>query len=405
MNVLFLTISRLTDISTRGIYADLMRKFRDEGHKVYIAHPNERRYGQTTCEEERCGVRILSIKTLNLQKTNVVEKGIATLLIERQFRRAIKRYWNDVEFDLVLYSTPPVTFTSVIRSIKQRSPHCISYLLLKDIFPQNAVDLGMFAKWSPLYGYFRHKERMLYRMSDYIGCMSPANVDFIVKHNPKLDVQRIEVAPNSIELPTDKVTIERRAIRQKYGLPTDRPIFIYGGNIGKPQGIDFMCRALQRNSKRRDCHFLIVGSGTEYAKVERWTRELHPENVTLIGTLPKAEYDMLVAACDVGMIFLDHRFTKPNYPSRQLSYLENRMPIVAATDPNSDIGTIAEQNGYGLWCESCDVERFSAMLDKMLASTEQIAEMGERGYRFLVGNYLTEHTYSAIVKHLNPITK
>lgn len=405
MNVLFLTISRQTDIASRGIYADLMRKFRDEGHNVYIAHPNERRYGEATHEEERCGVKILGIRTLNLQKTNVVEKGIATILIERQFRRAIKRYWGNVEFDLVLYSTPPITFTSVIRYVKRRSPHCISYLLLKDIFPQNAVDLGMFAKWSPIYGYFRHKEKALYHISDYIGCMSPANVDFIVKHNPKLDARRIEVAPNSIELPTDMVAIERHAVRQKYGLPTDRPIFIYGGNLGKPQGIEFMCRTLQHNSQRRDCHFLIVGSGTEYAKVERWTREQHPENVTLIGALPKAEYDRLVAACDVGMIFLDHRFTIPNYPSRLLSYLGNRMPIVAATDPNSDIGPIAEQNGYGLWCESCDVEQFSAMLDRLLASTEQLTKMGERGYRFLTNNYLTEHTYSAIMKHFNTTTK
>lgn len=377
-----------------------MRKFRDEGHDVYIASPIERRFERPTSEVESEGVRILNIRTLNLQKTNVIEKGLATILIERQFWRAIKRYWGSVKFDLVLYSTPPITFASVIRCVKRRSPHCTSYLLLKDIFPQNAVDLGMFTKRSPAYGYFRHKERRLYSISDHIGCMSSANVRYIVEHNPSIEAHRVELAPNSVEL-CKRDPVNRHETRKKYGLPTNRPIFIYGGNLGKPQGIDFMCRALEHNSNREDCHFLIVGSGTEYSKIERWLAQNKPRNITLIRALPKEEYDMVVGACDVGMIFLDHRFTIPNYPSRLLSYLENRMPIIAATDPNSDIGIIAEQNGYGLWCESNDVKRFTELVNSMLAEPDNIRIMGDRGYRFLCDNYLVEHTYNAIIKHLN----
>ena len=400
MNVLFLTISRHTDINARGIYADLIRKFRDEGHNVYIATPNERRFKQPTKVEQHHGVATLGIKTLNIQKTNIIEKGIATILIEGMFRRAIKRYWSDISFDLVLYSTPPITFASVIRDIKRRNPHCISYLLLKDIFPQNAVDLGMFSKHSPLYAYFRHKERQLYRNSDYIGCMSPANVRYIVEHNKAIDDSRVELAPNSIELCKTQPT-DRNAIRRRYELPTDRPIFIYGGNLGRPQGIEFMCRALERNNQRDDCHFLIVGSGTEYGRIERWMADSNPRNITLMKALPKEEYDALVGACDVGLIFLDHRFTIPNYPSRLLSYLENRMPIIAATDSNSDIGPIAQKSGYGMWCESNDVEAFGTLIDKMVKEPATIERMGNNGYRFLCENYLTDHTYGAIIKHIN----
>ena len=116
--------------------------------------------------------------------------------------------------------------------------------------------------------------------------------------------------------------------------------------------------------------------------------------------LPKEDYDMLVRSCDVGMIFLDHRFTIPNYPSRLLSYLENKMPVLCATDVNTDIGKIAEDNGYGYWCESVKPEDFTALVDKMLASDRRA--MGERGYEFLKQNYLVEHTYNAIMRHLKP---
>ena len=100
----------------------------------------------------------------------------------------------------------------------------------------------------------------------------------------------------------------------------------------------------------------------------------------------------------MGMIFLDHRFTIPNYPSRLLSYLEYKMPVVCATDVNTDIGKIAEENGYGYWCESVKPEDFTALVDMVLATDRKT--MGERGYEFLKKNYLVEHTYNAIMRHI-----
>ena len=180
MNILFLTMSSgLQNIETSGIYSDLMRKFRDEGHEVYIIYPRERRMGLSTELKVENHVHTLGVKTLNLTKTNVIEKGIGQVLMESQFQIALKRYWADVKFDLILYSTPPITFTKVIKYAKKRNPKVLTYLLLKDIFPQNAVDLGMLSTKGIkglLYHSFRKKEKELYRISDYIGCMSPANV-------------------------------------------------------------------------------------------------------------------------------------------------------------------------------------------------------------------------------------
>lgn len=399
MNIIFLTISRIRDIKSRGIYADLMRKFRDEGHNVYIVSPVERQLGLPTSLKEVDGVKILNVKTLNVQKTNVVEKGIGTILLETQFKRAIKKYIGNVTFDLILYSTPPITFTKVVKYLKQKNPKAISYLLLKDIFPQNAVDLGMFSKNSLFYAYFRRKEIAMYKVSDYIGCMSPANVKFVLEHNDFIPTERVEVAPNSLELVSNALSSNDKAIREKYNLPTDKPLFIYGGNLGKPQGIDFLIQCLNANSLRRDCHFVVVGNGTEYKKIETWYQTTHPQSVSLFARLPKEDYDLLVQACDVGLIFLDHRFTIPNYPSRLLSYLEYKMPIIAATDVNTDIGRLAEDNGYGYWCESVAVEAFTTCVSEYTENPTSIKEMGENGYKFLLDNYLVEHTYATIVKH------
>lgn len=404
MNVLFLTMSSaLKNIETSGIYTDLMRKFRDEGHEVYIMYPRERRTGLPTALQHEGRVHTLGVKTFNVTKTNIVEKGVGQVLLENQFKVALKKYFKKVKFDLILYSTPPITFTKVIKYAKQRNPHAITYLLLKDIFPQNAVDLGLLPKTGLkglLYKSFRAKEKELYRVSDYIGCMSPANVTYVLKHNPEIPADKVEVAPNSYDIPKNHERLKKEddAIRQKYHLPVDKPIFIYGGNMGRPQGIPFLVNCMKAVKDREDCHFVIVGDGTEYPKLEAFIRDYQPTAVSVFKRLPKEDYDKLAGACDVGLIFLDYRFTIPNYPSRLLPYLMGHKPIIAVTDPNCDTGTLAEANGYGFYSPSNSVDTFVHAVDRMLAS--DIKQLGENGYRFYLNNYTSAHTYDVVMRHV-----
>lgn len=399
MNVLFLTLARISDIEERGIYTDLIREFVRHGHTMYIVVPTERRFHQSTEMMDGENVKILRVWTFNIQKTNPIEKGIGTLLLEYQYQKAIQKYWKNAKFDLILYSTPPITFNKVIAALKKKGAK--TYLLLKDIFPQNAVDLGMFSKDSFLYRMFRKKEEELYRLSDYIGCMSPANVDYVLMHNRQIEACKVEVCPNSIELCRleEQQLYPKEALLQKLSIPTDKILFVYGGNLGRPQGIDFLIEVLAANEKRNDSFFIIVGSGTEFMKIKWWFDTNAPHNACLLSSLPKQEYDNLVRACDVGLIFLDRRFTIPNFPSRLLSYLENRMLVLMATDRNTDIGEIARINGFGLWTESGNIETFMEMVDFMTADRERIKIMGENGYAYLEANYTVEHSYHIIMRH------
>lgn len=397
MNILFLSLSRFDDVNVRGIYSDLMREFIKRGNDVYIASPTERRFGKPTHLIDSPNCHILKIRTLNIQKTNIVEKGIGTLLLESQFDRAIHKYWGNVNFDLVLYATPPITFNKVIERVKKRCG-CRSYLMLKDIFPQNAVDLGMMKRGSLLHKLFRRKEERLYQISDRIGCMSPANCEYVIRHNPSVDPAKVELCPNAIE-PIDIPALsdsERNELLSKFAIPTDKTLFIYGGNIGKPQGIDSLLKAVETNESCDNSYIVIVGSGTEFPKIKQWFEIHSPKNAKLIAGLPKNEYDNLIRACHVGLIFLDPRFTIPNFPSRLLSYLENSMPVLLATDANTDMGRIAEREGFGLWAQSGDLKKFKDNMTMLANDKERLTSMGRKGKKFLLDNYTVNHVVNII---------
>lgn len=398
MNILFLTTGTFHSINEKSIYPDLLREFKKNGHEVYIVSTNERRLGKETEYVDEDGAHLLRVKIGNLRNTNLIEKGISTLLIESQFKAAIGKYLSDVKFDMVMYSTPPITLVSAIEFVKKRDG-AKTYLLLKDIFPQNAVDIGIMSKTGMkglLYKHFRRKEKKLYAISDRIGCMSQANVDYVVNHNPEVDSRIVEVCPNCIEVidkSVDKNT--REQIREKYGIPLDKKVFVYGGNLGKPQGIPFLIECLEKCKDIEEAFFLIVGNGTEYGKLEAYANSSSQKNFKLMSRLPKEDYDTMVGACDVGLIFLDHRFTIPNFPSRLLSYMQAKIPVLAVTDPNTDIGKVIVDGGFGWWCESDDSDCVLAVV-KEIASKQNLS-LGQKGYGYLTEHFDCKRAYRNII--------
>jgi glycosyltransferase involved in cell wall biosynthesis len=399
MNILFLTLARIEDVEQSGIYQDLLRKFRDNGHHVTIVCPIERRYNQPTQLVYLNEVSILKVWSTNFQKTNIIEKGITTLIIENIFFFAIKKHIDYKKFDLILYSTPPITFTNLIKRIKKVS-QAKTYLLLKDIFPQNAVDLKLMNNNGILFKYFRSKEKVLYKISDHIGCMSPENMNYVLKHNSEIDAKKVEINPNSIEIKKRyTLKLEKEKVLEKYGLPKDKVLFIFGGNLGLPQGIEYLKRNIQYCKPIANSFFIIVGNGTEYHELKEWFEHENISNACLISELPKSEFDQLLNIVDVGLIFLNPLFTIPNFPSRLLSYLENKIPVICATDTSTDIGKIAVINKFGFSCLTSDSETFFDHIIKLL-NIELRSIMGENGYKFLLEEYTSDISYTKIIQKL-----
>lgn len=394
-----MSLCEYNSFAEKDLYTDLLRCFIKNGFTVYMITPVERKKQEKThIISEGCSL-ILKVKIGNYFQANKIEKGITCIQIGCDYTRAIKKHFNRIKFDIVLSATPPVTLYKAMKYIKDRD-HASVYLLLKDIFPQNAVDIGLLSGSSLLYKYFRKKEENLYALSDYIGCMSQANIDYILANNSRIDRNKIELCPNSIEIHDIHVSDEeKKSIRKKYGIPEDRIIFLYGGNLGKAQGIPFFIDCLKYLKNNRSVYFLIVGSGTEFGDISGFIREEKPENIKLLKSIPHDEFDLLAAGCDIGLIFLDHRFTMPNFPSRLLTYMQAGIPVLAATDKNSDIGETITEGGFGWWCESNVVVNFANLINDCLSDRNNWTYKQNAARCYLKKYYDVETGYHIITRH------
>ena len=143
MNVLFLTMNVFTDIEMHNIYSDLMKEFIEHGHRPYIVTPREKKLGEKTELINYDDYSLLKVQIGNTSDVSLIEKGISTVTLSSRFYNAVKDKLGKISFGLILYSTPPITLATPVKRLKKLFG-CRTYLMLKDIFPQNAVDLGMF---------------------------------------------------------------------------------------------------------------------------------------------------------------------------------------------------------------------------------------------------------------------
>lgn len=380
MNIIFLTLIDIHSTNEYGIYHDFINELKKSNNKIVVVSPNERRNNKNTTIIKEGNVEILKVKTGNITKTNKIEKGMSTLTIEKKYKNAINKHYKHTKFDLIVYSTPPMTFSKLIASLKYKN-NATTYLLLKDIFPQNAVDLNMFKSTSLIYKYFRKKEIGTYEISDFIGCMSPANKNYILKENKEIDADKVHIFRNATY--SKDIQLEQsHEIFRDLNIDSKRISFIYGGNIGLPQGIHNIKKVMARFHEIPNSNLIILGNGTKFEELKQYALSLNNKNIHVFDRLPKEQYDQLLKMCDIGLIFLDERFTIPNYPSRLTSYLQLSKPILVSTDVNTDIGTEVVEKEAGLWNLSTNIDQFIKNAKTMVLDENLRLNMARNARKF-----------------------
>jgi len=378
MRFLYIAITYPNVAKNKNMYTYLMQELVNLGHEVSVIAPT---FDSRTEENIEGEIPVLRVKTGPLFNTQLIAKGINTLLLNSRYKRVFFQYWKEKKIDWILTSTPPITLSPFIQHLKNRYQAKL-YLILRDIFPQNAKDIGLI-KDPFLFAYFRHKERHLYRISDLIGCMSPGNISYLKRNNPQIcNDDKLKYFPNWIKPDSLKNQVEsQNTLHRKFNLE-GKFIALFGGNFGKPQKVEFVLDLADRVKYLKDVVFCMIGSGTEKKRIQKIVKRKALENVLIIERLPREEYQQMIRDADIGLVNLSEKFTIPNIPSRTLGYWEASLPVLAATDRNTDLNeNFLKKYNAGLWVETGDIEGYNRQFMKFYNNAELRKTMGQNGRR------------------------
>lgn len=393
MNILFLMYVFPNMNKSFNMYTTLVEEFSKNGHNVYVVAPGT---NSTKIEIEN-KLPILRVKTLPTKNIPNYIKGISNLLLPRQYEKAISKYYSKEKYDLIVTSTPPITFADLATSLKIKHGAKL-YLILRDIFPQNAVDLEYLKVNSFVYRYFRKKEVKMYKSANYIGCMSHGNIEYIIKYNSYIDRNKLHELKN-FQKPYINDLGDYNNLRDKYGI-NNKFVVIFGGNIGKPQQLENVLELAKNCSSMKDVLFILLGEGLQMRHVKKIKNKLGLENVIIKETISKIEYQYLLSICDLGLISLHEKFTIPNIPSKALDYFNVGIPILASIDRATDFGQILDESQAGLWSYAGDHNKFMGNFIKLYENKNYRQKLGDNGKLYFLNNLTPERAYNTIINEV-----
>jgi O26-antigen biosynthesis N-acetyl-L-fucosamine transferase len=365
--------------SSAKLVHDLGVELQRCGNEVIVLTPSEQASKDlvTSVEDQ---LLIARVKTGTIKGAGRVWRAIEEVQLSWKLWWRAKDFLRQHHCDLILFYSPSIFFGPLVRKLKALWG-CSAYLILRDIFPEWAVDAGLLRK-GLVYHFFRWLETYQYETADLIAVQCPANLDYFARAYPKRKL-RLKVLYNWSQL--DVADLPKTNYRARLGLDQDF-VFLYGGNIGVAQDMGNLLRLAARMALRPDVHFVLIGSGTETERLKNDIGELRLQNIHILPAVSQNEYLSLVSEFDSGLLSLDPRIRTHNIPCKLLSYLYWGLPVLASVNHGNDLFELINGSRAGCCCTNGDDEGLLEAANKLVSQPDLRSEMfrhfAEEGFTF-----------------------
>lgn len=380
--------------SSAKLIHDLALEIRDQGHEPIVVAPDESLEDDSSVREED-GVTIVRVRTGRIKGASLPVRAIHEARLSSVIWKRARSFFESHPCDLVAYYSPSIFFGALAQRLKKLWG-CPTYLILRDIFPQWALDAGVLGR-GPAYWFFRRKELLQYDAADVIGVQSPANLEYF-EAGKGGGPHTLEVLFNwTVPLAPVSTGSERRRL----GLE-GKTVFFYGGNIGVAQDMDNLLRLAGRLDDEPSAHFLFVGDGSEVERLIRVTAQQRLDNVTFHAGVDQERYLAMVAEFDVGLLSLDRKLATQNFPGKMLSYMQASLPILASVNPGNDLRQVVESADAGLVSWNGEDDELARNARRLATDGELRRRIGRGARQLLEQTFLVSRAAEQLLSHARP---
>jgi glycosyltransferase involved in cell wall biosynthesis len=320
---------------------DLSCEFLNQGHEITVILPSAEIEHSWLLEDVN-GVKVLRLRAPKTKDVGYIRRTFAEFFMPFFMRRNLhKSPFSTEGWDGVVWYSPSIFHGPLVRAIKLAS-NCKSYLIIRDIFPQWAADMGLMSSRGLIHHFFNMVARYQYSVADIIGVQAPGNLNYfknwVIGGN-----RQLEVLQNWLfDSPTGECSISLTKTKL-----AGRKIFVYAGNIGVAQGVGAFLDLAELLQVRLDVGFLFIGRGSDAAKLAEDARLRGLNNVLFYDEIHPDEIPGLYAQCAVGLVALDPKHRSHNIPGKFLTYMQAGLPVLARINSGNDLVEIIKKNNVG----------------------------------------------------------
>lgn len=350
---------------------DLSREFGRQGHELTVLIPSTEQT-EPWIIEGHGSIDVVRLKSPTTKDIGYVRRAINEFLMPFAMARNFRKSpLGARKFDGVIWYSPSIFLGPIVQQLQTRSK-CPSYLIIRDIFPEWAVDMGIMRR-GIAYRIFKRIADYQYSVADTIGVQTPGNVA-LIKKAAKTIPGRVEVLHNWL---AQSQTVECRIDLAKTQL-TGRKLFVYAGNMGIAQGADIFLDTAEILRDRIDIGFVFVGRGSDVPRLAALAKTKALDNVMFFDEIDPDEISGLYAQCNVGLVALDPRHRTHNIPGKFLSYLQAGLPVLASVNAGNDLVDLISDNEVGFASTSGSAEELAVMACRIIENNDEGNAIKER---------------------------
>lgn len=375
---------------------DLTREFARQGHSLCVLLPAADQRESWKLEEFD-GAQVLRLRAPQTKHISYVRRILAELAMPfAMLHNLHKSPLAKEQWDGVVWYSPSIFHGPLVNAIK-KSSGCKSYLVIRDIFPEWAVDLGLIGR-GLLYRFFDAVACYQYSIADVIGVQTPGNQWYFDRWKTKPG-RDLEVLQNWLDKP---VQLEC-SIRVRETALAGRKVFVYAGNMGVAQGVAIFLDLAEKIRSRVDVGFLFVGRGSDLGRLKATAQARQLDNVIFFDEIDPDEIPDLCAQCDAGIVALDPRHKSHNIPGKFLTYMQSGLPVLASINAGNDLAKMIHDERVGQVCESHQVNELLQLTEKLLDQIETGTDFSAHCKALFQREFAVENTVRQIVAALSAI--
>ena len=352
------------------------------------------------------GITVIRVKTLPHHNVNYVVRGLAQLLMPVQFLLKLRRH--RIRPEAVVVYSPPLPLALVGSWLRRQGVR--NLLNVQDLFPQNAIDLGILS--SPMQiKFFQALERYAYRTAYVVTVHSEGNRKMLLKQNPDI-ASHLRILHNWVDVEHHTVDehdpahpgASRPAVdfREKWGI-RQKHVAVFAGVMGPSQYLELVLAIAERMQDQTGLLFLLVGDGKEKEKLQQLARDKKLSNVQFEGFISRDTYPDLLNACTIGLVCLSPQNQTPVVPGKILGHMAAGLPVVAFLHTASDGHALIAEAGCGVSANSADLDACVQVLQELIArSDDAFEQVGQAGKRYAIEHFSKQVCVSQLETMLSP---
>lgn len=373
---------------------DLSREFARQGHALTVLLPSAHQ-NEPWLLEEIDGLQVLRLKAPRTKDIGYVRRTFGEFAMPfNMLRHFRKSPLANERWDGVVWYAPSIFHGPFAKALK-KSSGCKGYLIIRDIFPEWAVDMGLMGRGLP-YRFFDAVARYQYSVADVIGVQSPGNQAYFDQwqQQPGRTLERLQ---NWLDKPAQA----RCSIRLNETTLAGRKLFVYAGNMGVAQGMDILIDLVEKLRHRMDVGFLFVGRGSDLPRIKASVKARKLDNILFYDEIHPDEIPDLYAQCNAGVVALDPRHKSHNIPGKFLTYMQSGLPVLANVNAGNDLAKMIRDEQVGQVCESNQLDELLHLTEKLLTQIDtQAADLRKRCRGFFEREFAVDKTVRQIVAAL-----